>query len=160
MSPQYLFLSNLRIGRLFRQMKSNPYLNWIASVLSRFLSFSKSFREYNNSYSEVDQICETDVIGGSSFLVQRRLHILAGGFDEDYFLYDEDFDYCLRLKRFGKTNFIHPGAQVAMLVSGTVHQISARTIQRYKKRSRLLFINKNFKNPWKLLLSSQCKLLW
>ena len=160
MTAQYLFLSNMRIGSLYRNIKGKELFPPIILVINSLLRLSKSFRDYDSSYDTVSHIQETDIVGGSSFLIQRSLHEAMGGFDEDYFLYDEDYDYCLRLKRLGKHNFIHPGAQVAMHVSGTIHQVSNSIIHRHKKASRLLFIRKHFNGPWKLLLLFQCHLFW
>ena len=55
---------------------------------------------------------EVDSIGGAFFLVPRKVLDIVGLFDEDYFMYAEDIDLCLRIKKAGYKVIYYPGQKV------------------------------------------------
>lgn len=66
---------------------------------------------------------DVDWVAGSCFMTTRAAFDRAGGFDEGFFLYWEDADYCYRLKALGlKTTYVptvivnHAGGHSAALV--------------------------------------------
>lgn len=59
---------------------------------------------------------EVDWVSGSCLLVRRRLLQSLGGFDEGYFLYEEDADLCRRARAAGSRVIFTPAATV-------IHQI-------------------------------------
>lgn len=56
---------------------------------------------------------ETDWVSGACMLVRRKAAEEAGPMDEDFFLYMEEVDWCLRMKRKGWRVFILPDLGVA-----------------------------------------------
>jgi GT2 family glycosyltransferase len=46
-----------------------------------------------------------DVISGACLMVRRTAFEAVGGFTEEYFMYSEDVDLCLKLRRTGRTNY-------------------------------------------------------
>ncbi|RBA29703.1 glycosyltransferase family 2 protein [Flavobacterium tibetense] len=57
---------------------------------------------------------EVDWLGGSFLLLLRETYSRVGGFDEDYFMYVEDVDFCKRIEKLGlkrvfmsRLNYIH-----------------------------------------------------
>ncbi len=52
-------------------------------------------------------------VQGCAFLVSRRLFECCGGFDEDFFAYYEEVDYCLRSRALGLQPLVEPRAEIA-----------------------------------------------
>lgn len=59
-----------------------------------------------------DQEMLTDVLTGACMLVRKRDFVTVGGFDEDYFLFGEDIDFCWKLRSAGREVWYVPSAVV------------------------------------------------
>lgn len=103
--------------------RSIPTLGVALSRLSG-LSFlfpkSRRFGKYNLTYLDPAESTEVEAVSGSFLLITREACDEVGGFDEDYFLYAEDLDLCLRVARTGrevwycgKTSIVHHKGQSA-----------------------------------------------
>lgn len=53
-----------------------------------------------------------DAVPGAAMFVRRDLLALLGGFRDDFFLYYEDVEFCLRVRGKGLTIDVEPGARV------------------------------------------------
>lgn len=58
------------------------------------------------------EIFETDWISGGAMLARRNVLEEMGGFDENFFMYFEDVDLCLRAKKLGSKIMVNPKARV------------------------------------------------
>jgi GT2 family glycosyltransferase len=65
----------------------------VVSGLNRFLKFTR--------LQDLSRVKEPDYVQGSFFFVRRQAFDGVGGFDEDFFLYAEDVDFCLRTRQAG-----------------------------------------------------------
>lgn len=68
------------------------------SGISRIFSKSMFFNGYHLGYQDMEDIHEIDSCAGAFMLVKRSLGEKLGWFDEDYFWYGEDIDFCYRAK--------------------------------------------------------------
>ena len=82
------------------------------SGLSALFPKRKVFNQYNLTYLDPDRPCEIDSLQGSFMLVRREAYEQTGGFDEDYFMYGEDLDWCYRIKQAGWRVFYQPAAEI------------------------------------------------
>ena len=73
---------------------------------------SRFFASYNMTYLDPNLETEVDAVSGSFFGVRRDIYEQVKGFDEDYFMYGEDLDICLRIKNLGYTNYYFPGTSI------------------------------------------------
>ena len=73
-------------------------------ALSHFSGASKIFREsqmftgYNLGHLDITKIHEIDALAGAFMLVRREAGEEVGWWDEDFFWYGDDLDFCYRLK--------------------------------------------------------------
>lgn len=73
--------------------------------LSRFLSKDKSYDLGNFS---ADQEGETDSLSGAFMMTRREVTDKVGGWDEDFFMYGEDIEFCYRVKSAGWKVYYYP----------------------------------------------------
>lgn len=85
-------------------------------------------------------------VAGSSLLVRRSMFEGVGGFDERFFLYFEDIDFCLRLARRGDKVYYDPTVTL-LHHRGQSAATSAATAQRAYRKSQVLFWGLH-RGPW------------
>ena len=76
-----------------------------ARFLTKLLGLTRlspeRFPGYGMADWEHDETRDVDAVLGAFFLVRRSVYEALGGFDERYFLYFEEVDFCLRARRAG-----------------------------------------------------------
>jgi GT2 family glycosyltransferase len=88
-----------------------------------------------------------DHVIGAFYLIRRSLFDALDGFDERFFVYLEDLDLSLRVKKSGWRTVYLSNATAFHAGGGTSHQVKAQRIF-YSLRSRILYGFKHFKH-WK-----------
>lgn len=63
-------------------------------------------------HGQYDNVTEVDFVSGAAFFVKREVFEKIGYFDENFFLYYEDADFCLRAKKAGFTIYYIPSSLV------------------------------------------------
>jgi GT2 family glycosyltransferase len=79
---------------------------------------SRGFDERDEG--QYDQRRATEIVTAAAALYRREALEEAGGFDEDYFLYCEDGDVCLRMLLLGYSGLYLPEARAYHVRAGTV----------------------------------------
>ncbi len=82
---------------------------------------------------------QVDHVAGAAMLISRELIDKIGMFDERFFLYYEDLDYCLRAKAAGYTIHINPSVVAEHAVSAGTSSLK-RTLHQWK--SHIFFVAK------------------
>ncbi len=82
------------------------------SGLSRLFPNTPRFNGYFQSYADFSQTHTVEVIAGSYMLMPRSLFDLLSGWDETYFFYGEDIDFCYRINEAGYKIVYYPHTQV------------------------------------------------
>jgi GT2 family glycosyltransferase len=90
-------------------------------------------------------------LSGACLLVGRAVWLELGGFDEDYFLYWEDVDLCIRAASRGcelvvddQATAVHDeGGTQATRMAGPTGSAKSSTYYYYNTRNRLMFAAKN-----------------
>lgn len=112
--------------------------------------FLKTFKTQWASFIDYDKTTEVDVVTGAAFMFRRPVIDKVGLFDENYFMYVEEPDYCYRLKKNGGRVFYCPEARIVHLLGQTTKQdfkkgywiVNPFLIERYK--SMLYFFRKHY----------------
>lgn len=63
-------------------------------------------------YARAPAPAEVEGISGACLMTPRALFEKVGGFNEEYFMYYEDMDYCLKVRKAGWKNYYVPAAVV------------------------------------------------
>ncbi|MFQ6132582.1 MAG: glycosyltransferase family 2 protein [Armatimonadota bacterium] len=111
--------------------------------LSKAFPRSRLFGRYEMGWWDYDERREVDWLSGACMLVRRSSLAEVGLFDEDYYMYAEEADLCMRLRRAGRRVVYEPAAEV-------VHHEGASTSQRWPEmvmashRSTLRFFRKHY----------------
>jgi GT2 family glycosyltransferase len=79
------------------------------------------------SFIDYSRTTEVDVVTGAVFMFRRHLVDEIGLFDENYFMYVEEVDYCYRLKEKGRRVCYYPRASI-------IHLLGQTTKQDFKKK--------------------------
>ncbi|MCS6962454.1 glycosyltransferase family 2 protein [Thermoflexus sp.] len=79
-----------------------------------------------------------DFVPGCGFLLRREALEAVGGFDERYFMYWEETDWCQRARRAGFSIWVDPRAQMWHKAPLSSEDLSPTTLY-YMTRNRLLF---------------------
>ncbi len=83
-----------------------------------------------------------DWVTGAFFLVRSKVMAELDGFDEDYFLYFEETDFCLRARRAGWATCFDPSISVCHQKPLQNRTVSPK-IRLLTRHSRLLYFRKN-----------------
>jgi GT2 family glycosyltransferase len=87
---------------------------------------------------------EIGFICGCVMLIDRRTLDGVGLFDQDYFLYDEDMDFCLRVIRAGRKIIYVPQARAWHDIKSVAQERTSPQTLYHLARSRLLLLRKHF----------------
>jgi GT2 family glycosyltransferase len=96
---------------------------------------------------QYDATADMEAVVGAALAVRRSVLDMIGWLDEDFFLYLEDTDLCLRARRAGYRVVYVPTAVARHKVAGSLGKGSVGTLRHYH-RSRLLFLLKHFDAAW------------
>jgi len=110
-------------GSLQRSARAFPTL-WRLSTEYLFLrKLAPRSRMLNTFYAggfDHDEVREVDWLFGACLLVRRDAADEVGHFDEDFFMFSEETDWCYRFHQAGWNVFFFPGAE-AVHVGGASH---------------------------------------
>ncbi len=84
-----------------------------------------------------------DTVQGASFIVRREVIDKVGAFDESFFMYSEEVDWCLRIRRAGWQIYWVPGSRVIHYGGQSTRQVApAMFLQLY--RAKVQYFRKHY----------------
>ena len=89
-----------------------------------------------------DEAREIDFAKAAGFLLRRAAFEEVGPFDEEFFLFSEETDWCYRAREAGWQSFFYPGAEV-IHVGGASWRRESATLFREQVRGHLRFLTKH-----------------
>jgi GT2 family glycosyltransferase len=111
------------------------------------LSFKmKDLKFINERESKYSQISNVDWVTGAALFIRKSVFDKLNGFDERFFLFYEDIDLCLRLRKAGYKNYFYPYSLIIHHKSEFLRREFKGESYKIQKKSQLLYykIHKNF----------------
>ncbi len=102
----------------------------------------KAFRFERYREKVFEEPAEVDCVCGAALMVRRDLLDELGGLDEDYFMYFEETDLCVRARRRGMQVHHAPVGEFLHEAGGTSKSVRLRTYLE-RRRSAILFHRKH-----------------
>lgn len=113
------------------------------SGLSRLFPRSRRFGRYNMTFLDELQTADVDAVVGACMLVRGQALGAAGLLDEQFFMYGEDLDWCLRIKQVGYRVVYYPGV-IVHHVKRAASRTSAKAQYEFQ-RAMWLFYRKHYR---------------
>ena len=123
----------------------------LATRINKFFPKSKVFGSYNyTNYSE-NTLMEVDSVSGACMFIKKDVFNSIGRYDESYFMYFEDTDLCLQLKKNNYKIVYYPLAKLTHVKGGSSFSSVLRKYYFYSSMN--IFFNKNsdFSKDWYLI---------
>jgi GT2 family glycosyltransferase len=111
--------------------------------LARLFPRSRHFARYNMTYLPEDQQADVDAVVGACLLLRGAALDQVGLLDEQFFMYGEDLDLCLRVKSAGWRVVYYPKVSLVHHKGQATRKVSRRMIREFY-RSMGLFHRKHF----------------
>lgn len=130
------------------------------SGLAKIFPHSKIFSGYNLGFLDLNKIHEIDACAGAFMLTRREAGEEINWWDEDYFFYGEDLEFCYRLKEEGWKIYFVPSVSILHYkgVSGGIKKVSKEVSTANKKTKRMatlarfqamkIFYNKHYQDKY------------
>ncbi|MFW5804412.1 MAG: glycosyltransferase family 2 protein, partial [bacterium] len=83
-----------------------PFISFVNIFLFKFKRYKKSLIE------KAPRLYPVDVINGVCFVLKSEAFFEIKGFDEEFFMYGEEHDFCYRLKKAGYRSFFWSGKSI------------------------------------------------
>ncbi|MBI5033443.1 MAG: glycosyltransferase family 2 protein [Chloroflexi bacterium] len=146
-----------RDGSLQKQCRRSFATPWdlfcYFSGLATIFPKSSLFARYLMTYKGENEIHAADAISGSCMLIRRAVLDQIGLFDERFFAYQEDADFCFRAKRAGWQIYYYPPAQIIHYASHGGSRVNPyRSIFEWH-RSYFLYYRKNLASRYIFLFN-------
>jgi GT2 family glycosyltransferase len=88
--------------------RSFCYFFRLEKIFASFPFLNRLFGGYHLVYLDLEKIHEVEAISGAFFLTKKKILERLKGFDEDFFMYGEDLDLCLRIRKLGYKIVYYP----------------------------------------------------
>jgi GT2 family glycosyltransferase len=82
------------------------------SGMGKFFPNNHRFNQYFQAYRDFSQTHPIEVVAGSFMMMPAELFHQLGGWDETYFFYGEDIDFCYRIHQAGYQIIYYPHVEV------------------------------------------------
>ncbi len=115
--------------------------------LDKLFPNKRKFGEYNLTYLSENDINEVDSLVGAFMIIPRTVIDEVGMFDEDFFMYGEDIDWCYRIKQVGYKIIYYPKSEIIHYKGSSAKKKRFKTIYEFH-RAMYLFYNKHYKSKY------------
>ena len=136
-----------------------PSARMFPSVLNDFLTLSglsgkyphsHFFGRFDRTWADQNEAADVDWVPGAFSIIRRDVLESVGYFDENFFLYYEEVDLCMRIKNAGyrirywpDVGVIHLGGESSKTIAGATFSKSGSQLTLWRMRSALLYYRKH-----------------
>ncbi len=103
---------------------------------------SRALNSFYGAGFRHDEARKVDFAKAAGFLLRRAAYDEVGPFDEEFFLFSEETDWCYRARDAGWRTYFYPGAEVVH-VGGATWRRESETLFREQVRGHLRFLRKH-----------------
>lgn len=121
--------------------------------LGKLFPRNRALNGYLQNFLPVDEIAEVPAISGSCMFIRRAVWEQIGGFDEQFFAYQEDSDLCLRAREAGWLVMYLPITQITHLGGEGGSKANALHSIYQWHRSYYLYYRKHFAHEHNFLFN-------
>lgn len=128
--------------------------------LEKLLPNVRIFSGYHQTWKNFAEVHEVDAISGACFFIRKKVVEEVGLLDERYFMYAEDLDWCMRIKKAGWKTYYNPEAEIIhfkkrsgrskseeLPISPQTRKLRAKTIT-YFYDTMKIFYDKHYKKKY------------
>ncbi len=138
-----LYKENKKIYKLQGTRILTPlYAIFSLSFISSFLRKNKFLKKYYYLDNSSGKERSIEVLPGTAFLIKKKIFQKINGFDDNFFMYFEEFDLFKRIKELGYKNYISPTVRIVHFGGKSSTQNSE--IKKIFMKSRYLYFKKNY----------------
>lgn len=130
-------------GEILQSISGMPYLPKaliVFSFIGKIWHHNSALKKYHNLNLDRNKEQYVDVIGGACMMMKKSLFNDIGGFDERFFMYFEEADFCFRIKENGYKVLYYPKAKVTHFVGRSSQ--NKEWIEKTFEQSRFRFFRK------------------
>lgn len=150
LNPDAIFQETTALKRMLEYMKSNPAMGLSGTQVSKTQKGGYSIPQYLYPGQKYTSLNFSNLPGeiawviGASMMVRRDVFRQVNGFDEDFFLYGEEADLCLRIRKAGFAIGYNPIVMVNHIGGASEKKNDVAALWRKKQNGLHLFIKKNY----------------
>ncbi len=138
-----LLLEDGTLDKACRRSFPTPAVSFYRLLgLSKLFPRSARFGRYNMTFLDIDAQADIDAVVGACMLVRGEAITQVGLLDEQFFMYGEDLDWCLRIKQAGYRVVYYPSVTVQH-IKRAASRTSAKAQYEFQ-RAMWLFYKKHY----------------
>lgn len=130
------------VGGLICYAESPDTIWWAGGKFNRFLEYKGNYYQRSVELVKDHDLLHTDCITGCLTLVPRQVFETVGGYDEQLFIWSEDWDLSIRVHKMGYRMILVPSSRVYHKVSRSLGIMKPLPYY-YGTRNRLLIKRKH-----------------
>lgn len=117
------------------RMIADKLVKFSALFFKRNCSFRKLAAKINLDFWDFNKLRKVDTVVAAAMLIKKKVFRKLGGFDENFFVFLEDSDLCLRTRKLGYDVYFNPSSEI-------IH-LWGQSIKRDKTRKRFYYQSQN-----------------
>lgn len=129
------------------------YFLKLEKIFGRLPLIGRIFGGYHLTHLNLSTVHEVDSISGAFYLTRKEILEKLKGFDEDFFMYGEDIDLSLRIKKLGYKIIYYPLFEVTHLKYASGFKKNNKKVKKYFYEAMKIFYKKHYQRYYPSIVS-------